>query len=334
MSDQKIATVLDRKRAGLAKTPSVVATDGLGPVLAELERVRAEAIGNIPAQGAWRASLLAALVLAFWILTLATGEARPIGDLLKSMLMASLGGLAWATLAMGRRYRRAYKARILPRLAAGFGELAWRRAKLDIDAFKRHRLFPDWDSCDAEDELFGRYRGLEVSVVQMKLTKDDQESEHVVFKGLAATVVLPRELRGVTVVVPGRGPFGNLKDRIKGVCESVRVEDPEFAAAYRTYASDQIAARALLTPAFMIRFLALSRSARFGPPAAMVRDRRLLVALPTGDREFLAGPSLFRPASDSDGLEALARDLRTILDAVDTVIDLDQASRQQAPRRA
>lgn len=172
---------------------------------------------------------------------------------------------------------------------------------------------------------------MSLSIVELKLTKGSGKNERTVFHGLTAAVTLPRGLSGTTVVVPDRGMFGNLAERLRGgPCEPVRLEDPAFEKAYEVYGSDQVSARALLTPAFMERFMALAGSGHFGAPAALVQDNRLLMALEArAGRDLFEPPSYRKPAAGREALIQLHDDIATVLKAADAVIDLDQAARLQ-----
>jgi hypothetical protein len=305
--------------------------DELGQVLAELEVARLDTQRRINAGAVWRIPLCILGAVLFWIATQFGDEPGDVGDLLMFMGAGAFAGYFWAASGLSQAYARLYKERVLPKLAAGFGRLAWRPGQPPIDEFRRHRLFPDWDDWSAEDEIFGEYRGMPLSIVELKLTKGSGKNERTVFHGLTAAVTLPRGLKGTTVVIPDRGMFGNLAERLRGgPCQPVRLEDPTFEKAYEVYGSDQVSARALLTPAFMERFMAFAAAGHFGAPAALVQDNRLLMALGTMDgRDLFEPPSYRKPAAGREALSQLHDDIASVLRAADAVIDLDQAARLQ-----
>jgi hypothetical protein len=305
--------------------------DELGQVLAELEVARLDTQRRINAGAVWRIPLCILAAVIFWLASQFGDDPADTGDLLMFMGAGAVGGYIWAASRLSQAYRRLYKERVLPRLAAGFGQLAWRPAQPPLEEFRRHRLFPDWDACESEDEIFGDYRGMPLSIVELKLTKGSGKNERTVFHGLTAAVTLPRGLKGTTVVIPDRGMFGNLAERLRGgPCQPVRLEDPTFEKAYEVYGSDQVSARALLTPAFMERFLAFAVAGHFGAPAALVQDNRLLMALGTmGGRDLFEPPSYRKPAAGREALSQLHDDIASVLRAADAVIDLDQAARLQ-----
>ena len=113
--------------------------------------------------------------------------------------------------------------------------------------------------------------------------------------------------------------------------QCVRLEDPRFEKAFEVYASDQIAARALLTPAFMERLMTLGQRAGFSTPTALAVDNRLTIALPkSGAHDLFEPPSYSEPAKSQAALTQLSEDVAAVLRAADAVIDLDQAARDTA----
>ena len=328
-----VVFLVARPAKAAAERPPPVIDGDLGQVLAELEMARAQTARGINAQAAWRIPLACAGAVGFWIFSQFGKDPADLSDLLVFLVFACLAGYIWASSALGGAYRRLYKERVLPKLAARFGDLSWRPAQPELDGLKRHRVFEDWDGCDADDEIYGQYRGLPISIVELKLTKGSGKNERTIFNGLTCSVALPRGLKGVTVVVPDRGMVGNFAERLKGgPCQQVRVEDPTFEKAYEVYGTDQISARALLTPAFMERFMALATSGRFGAPVALVQDNRLLMALDTGGRNLFEPPSYRKPAAGREALTQLMDDIESVLKAADAIIDLDQAARRQPLR--
>lgn len=306
----------------------------LGQILAELEAVRQQTRRQIPAphlQFAWVGAIAGLLWFIFG------GAYSVIGLSLFTAFGAVLGALvgygpsALKYFGLDTIYGNLYLQRVLPKLLAGFGPLGWRRpAQPPLDEFRRYRLFPRWDSSGAGDEIHGDYRGLPLSIFELRLIFS-QGGSHSVFAGLVVTLTLPRGLRGITVVTPKQGVFGHFVERWRdgappsASLQPVHLEDPVFARTYQVHATDQISSRALLTPAFMERFKALAQ--RLGAPAVLVQDNRLVMALATGSRDFLRPPNFFEPATAHARLSELRDDIATLLRTADAVIDLDQSTR-------
>jgi hypothetical protein len=302
----------------------------MGSLLDELEAARKGVVAKVNARAAWRVPLCIAGGIAVWVLGLFRGEESDPMDLVALVVVPGLGGYVWASLKLSNEYARLYKARVLPRLAAEFGDMAWRPAVApDMDALRSERLFREFDSVTADDQLWGKHRGLETQITEVKLTKGSGDNEKTVFDGLLVEIDLPKRLSGVTAVVADEGALGNFRDRMLGNGrQRVGLEDPVFERVYEVYGSDQVEARALLHPAFMERMLALGQRPDFGRPLALAVGNQLTIALPkTSGRNLFETPSFQRPAASREALMRLRDDIQALLAAADAVIALDSPAR-------
>lgn len=310
--------------------------DTLASVLAELESLRQDTIRHIAQRAVWRVPVagFAAMLLASW--HHAGKGADAVAEMLFMGAFGALIGYIWAAHRPGREYRDQYKRHILPRLAARFGQIHYRRAQLpDIAALQRQGFFETYQRVEADDELFGSYRGLPLSIIPLTLWRGGGSSSKPapVFIGLLVTVTLPRQLGGSTTVVPDRGLFGNAITAMRKTGrERVRLEDVLFEQDYQIYGTDQIAARALLTPAFMQRLIAFGDTTPYGGlPLVLTQDNRMTIILPTWNTRNLLNPPTYRqPAACHQTLVSLERTLERLFDTADAVIDLDHTSRTVA----
>lgn len=295
----------------------------LAPVLAELEEVRLETMKVVADRARWMTPLGVVIGIALWAL----GKKPEIGDLPMVAGAAGLIGYAWAASEPGKRYARLYKQKVLPLLAASFGDLSYRPAIVpDIGRLRAEQLLRTDGAVAADDEIFGTYRGQTVSIVEMTVTSGGGENKQTIFNGFVVELGLPHNTNAVIAVVADQGDLGNIADRmrIKGR-QRIRLEDPEFEKAYEVYGTDQIEGRALLNPAFMEKLLQLGRNPRFGVPLVLATDDKLMLLLPnrSGGRLF-AAPQYSKPAASRDTLLALRRDLAMMLSAADAAIGLDR----------
>ncbi|MDW6023882.1 DUF3137 domain-containing protein [Mesorhizobium sp. BAC0120] len=314
---------------GSVSSPDPAAADALitpiKPVLDELEATRRDTVREINRRARWRVPLCA--VGAFALAGL-DGTAD-LSDLVFTAAGGGFAGYAWASLALGNRYRSMYKQRVLPLLAARFGDITYRPAAMpDMRQLSEERLFRSFDRATAEDELAGTYRGLAVSIVELTLHVGSGDERRTSFDGLLVVIGLPWRLKGTTAVVLQSGLFDRVHDWLaRNGRERVRLEDPRFENFYQVWGNDQIGARALLTPAFMERFLALGDRPGLGRPQALARDDRLLLTVPkAGGGDYFEPPSYLRPAASREAILRLDRDITGVLAMADAVIDLDQRS--------
>jgi len=306
----------------------------LAPTLAELEAARLGIVHQVGLRLVSRVPLGVAAGVGAWIFSQIGRNPGTFFNLLEFMGLGAAIGWYWASHQLSAQYVRLYKDRVLPKLAAQFGSLDYRQAiEPDMSLLRAEHIFREFDRVVAEDEIFGTYRGMALNIVELKLTYGSGKERRTEFDGLLTTVALPRHLAGTTAVIADNGTLGNLADRFGGEGrEHVGVEDPAFEKAYEVYGTDQVAARALLTPAFMERFLALGQRAGFLQPLALAQDNRLTIALPkAGGGDLFEPPSYRQPAASRQALLKLYGDIQAVLSAADAVIDLDQFARDAKP---
>jgi hypothetical protein len=293
----------------------------VGPVLEELEKVR-----MLAQKRAVPFRLLvspigfgAAFALGHLVAVLIGYDPVPV-EFLSTLLGGSLG-YAIGGLREGGFYARLYKARVLPMLIGTSNELHYQKPpKAPLQPLQA--LF----RCDAlkgDDALVGAYRGLPVVVAQVRALR----GALAVFDGLVVEVTLRNRLSGDTAIVPTPSTGQPHWVTPHGL-ERVGLEDPVFERAYDVYSSDQVMARALLTPEFMERLRGFG--GRFGQPLCLGHANQLFVALPTL-RQVFTPPVFDDSASSPDEVTQLKADFAGILGVIDSVIDLDSQTRDAAP---
>jgi hypothetical protein len=313
--------------------------DALAPILAELEAVRVETGRHIRRRAARMTPLGAAAGLAAWALfVLATREF----DLILPVVALAVGALAGhvvAAQALAVDYERRYKARVLPLLVARFGALTFGPPPhLDLAALRDWHVFNAFSSMTANDGIAGDYHGRAVGIIQLDLERGWGVWRRLVFRGLLIEIGLSGRFLGTTAVVADAGPFGNFRREL--AARSIRrvgLESPAFERDYEVYATDQVTARALLTPSVMARFVALGALEGFTRPVALAQDNVLRLAIPRSEawngsghlarkmyEDFFAAPYFEDTAFDSAVFERLSADIGTVLRTLDAVIALER----------
>ncbi len=316
----------------LMKAPKVPDTVGgeaieadLKDVLAEVERTRLSTVEKINRRAMWRVPLGLVAGIGFAILSQFNDDPP---DAFEGVLLVGFPALLaywWASAGLSADYTRLYKDKVLPRLAATFGSLSYRSAVMpNLAQLEAEGIFRDFDSSDADDEVFGTYRNLPLNIVELKLTKKSGKNTRTIFSGLLVTLDLPRDTGAVTAVISDAGAVGNFLDRQKGLNRKrVKLEDVVFEKVYEVYGSDQIAARALLNPAFMERLLKLGQLPGFGLPLVLCSGRVFQIAMPNSGLNLFEPPGFRKPAATHEALVQLRKDIAAVLAAADAVIDLD-----------
>jgi hypothetical protein len=307
----------------------------LRDVLAELEKSRLATLEQINHRAMWRIPLCAGAGIALWAFSQFSDDPADTWDLVAFTVVGGVGGYAWASLKLSNAYARLYKSNVLPRLAATFGALSYRHAvQPNLSELRQESIFRRFDRVYADDELFGAHRGLPLNIVELRLESGSGKNRRTVFDGLLVTIDLPRDTHAITAIISDAGGVGNFAERmLKGGRQRVRLEDPVFERVYEVYGTDQVAARALLHPAFMEKLLALGELADFERPFILCSGRMLQIAMPkrTG-RQLFEPPSFRKPAGSRETLVQLRKDIEAVLAAADAVIDLDHRFETMARR--
>ena len=298
----------------------------LKDVLAELESARLEIAEKINRRALWRVPLCAAAGVAMLVAGRFSDDPPDFVEMIGLVVVPGFAGYVWASAGLSLRYARLYKEKVLPRLAASFGALSYRSAILpDTARLKAECIFRKFDASEADDEIFGTYRTLPISIVELKLTHGSGDDRQTTFDGLLVTLELPRDTEAVTAVVSDAGVLGNFVDRQKGQHRArVRLEDPVFEKIYEVYGTDQVASRALLNPAFMERLLGLGALSDFDRPQVLCDGHVLQIAMPKHcGKNLFEPPSFSKPAATRAALVELRADIACVLRAADAMIDLD-----------
>jgi hypothetical protein len=330
------AWIAMRMMTGPPRPPDLSAGDAIAAslkhVLDELELTRLETVNAVNRRATWRVPLCAAIGLVIMVLGMFSDDPPDLIEAAGMIIVPGIMGYVWASAKLSNEYALRYKARVLPELAKSFGDLSYRHAfPPDMGRLKEEGVFKRFDAVTADDEIHGTHRNLPLNIVELKLEHGSGDNRKTVFDGLLVSIDLPRDTNAVTAVISDAGAIGNFADRMKAQPmlagqkrERVRLEDPEFEKVYEVYGTDQIAARALLHPAFMEKLLALGRLPDFGLPLVLCSGRSLQIAMPKKiGRDLFEPPGFQKPAASREALIQLRKDIETILGAADAVIDLD-----------
>lgn len=225
----------------------------------------------------------------------------------------------------GRAYSDSYKRAMAPLLLRRFGEFSIELGTAEAAPQPAASdLVPEFEAgmYRLEDAITGRYRGHPIRIDEYRMFRRDKNGRPIrsdfAAAGLLVTTTLRRPLAGDVVVAArfdGRWPSRIALDR-------VTLEDPAFETIYRTYASDQILARAVLTPRMMQAMLASTDGAgRFAPPLLSVRGDAVAVyaAFHSGADTFLEADAVSAATLDQAALDL--DDLAQIFAIIDMLFE-------------
>jgi len=320
-----IALKLSEPRVTARPAPSGAEGPEVSAMLADLETERLETVRQLQERSAWRMPACAAVGLCVWTLLALGGAPGGPVDFVVVMILGAIAGYVWSSREQARQYSQFYTQRVLPRLAASFGEITWRPAVMpDLHKLREEQVFPTFVSAAAGAELAGTYRGLAVHIVELKLdAPSDGKKTKTAFDGLLIDIGLKREAGDIVLAGADGGAFGNFGARMtNNVRPRVTLDDPEFERVYQVYGPDAEAARALLHSALRQSLLRLARLQEFGSPALMASGRRLVIAAPkAAPISLFAAPPFAQSNAGHDAVLALREDITAVLAVADAAAE-------------
>lgn len=180
------------------------------------------------------------------------------------------------------------------------------------EILKQARLLPKHNSTKFEDLIDGRRAGAAFSLVEAKLTDTSGDNDTVEFQGLLLHVEYPQRFQGRTLIARRGWRKGWFSD---DALKRVELVSSELDRAFRVYSTDQVEARALLTPDRMERLIALERHFDGGDLRAVFEDGHLTLALDADDQ--FEGGSIFKTLVDPMRFIGALTEMGLVCDLVD-----------------
>jgi hypothetical protein len=143
-------------------------------------------------------------------------------------------------------------------------------------------------------------------------TKNGTRTEwHDIFKGIVFVADFNKNFNGVTVIRPkdfgaALGAWFSTNLFSFGDKDLVKLENTDFDKAFVTYATDQVEARYILTPAMMERILNLHNRAKYAISLSFI-ESRMYIGFPL-DRNYFEAPifkTLLNPQLLDDDIAAI-----------------------------
>lgn len=289
------------------------------PALKLLEEVRLKKLASY----LWRkkaGTVLAIFLtpLCGWIDWLILGMQSGNDDKAAGITFVVLGLLfGWATQPV-RQYTKIYKDDILPKIAALFGNLTYSaRKKIPMEEMKPSEIVPSHTGYSSEDCFEGSYRGVSISLAEIKLTQKQGKSTRTVFRGLAILISHPKpKFLGHTIVCSNQNVAGKwFLEKTTGL-DRADLVDPGFEKIYDVYTSDQVEARYLIDPVMIETFKSLREL--FGASALMAAyyKNRSLILVATEKNHF-EPPDIQAPATGEEGIMRMKHELEQVLSLID-----------------
>lgn len=226
-----------------------------------------------------------------------------------------LGGAA-AGFAVWTCYTRPLKARAKAVMVGGLtGYLQWRYTEKDftplsIAGFRRLGLLPDrHESEKFEDQISGAVAGKNFVMQELRL-RTQGKNKVTTFHGQIFEMDCARKFTGQTLVLRDKARHGRSKRGAIPGLKRAGLADPHFESLFEVYTTDQVEARYLLPPDFMVRILDLESSVDGKNIRFAFSGGKLFIAVETGNRFEPNGP--FQTYTDREPARKIISELRAI----------------------
>ncbi|MFB2780430.1 DUF3137 domain-containing protein [Shewanella mangrovisoli] len=276
---------------------------------------------------------LSLAIVAGLVLLALLGHSR--GLMLFPLPLVALLGLGFWSFTPTRQFKRQVQQEIYPIMFKYFGEdfIYNREMRLDMNRLTAAKVLPNYDKASFGDYIQGQYKGIELVVNELTLTKDVRVEEwdgnkrrtvtrtETRFRGTVVELSSHKQFIGHTVVLKDRGGLANfLSDNHSGL-QRVKLEDPLFEKEFDVFSTDQIESRYLLNTAFMERLQQLAKSFDGEIQCAFFRNR-LILFLPNRRSRFQMR-SIFDSAHFSTEFSQLNREMKQLF-AIIEVLKLNE----------
>ncbi len=185
------------------------------------------------------------------------------------------------------------------------------------DLLEDASLLPGHDTRHFEDLIRGTRAGAAFSLVEAKLETSGKNGG-TVFQGMLFHVQYPDRFLGRTLMARSR--WWKRGKAAKDL-QKVSLVSSELDKAFTVYSTDQVEARALLTPDRMERLIALERHFSGGKLRGVFEDGHMTIAL-EAPNQFEAG-SIFKPLVDAERFSSALVELGLVCDMIDGFLTRD-----------
>lgn len=244
-------------------------------------------------------------------------------------LFGGLGAYIIGSVPYENAYRTLFKDTIVPRLLGRRGDM--HRLKdyaADLSRAQKTGVIWPHSHFTADDAFAGTYAGYPLEIAELQLVREQAGNygrarrRHVRTRPtLVIRLTLDRPVPATTAVRDAAGDSEGLRNTDPAL-QRVHLEDVVFEQVYATFSTDQVGARALLTPAVMRRMLEMADGTDLLPPALLAEGRVLLFSIAAyGERNLFEPLSVAEPDM-AKHVAALDKDLGYIFTIVDAMIDM------------
>ena len=238
-----------------------------------------------------------------------------LGNLFIFLLVGVVGYLGKTTIELKNNFRANFKQKVVTAIVKNYGLNFNANGSLSVYDF--YQIYDtDVSEYRGEDLIFGKVDNTEFKLCDFYAAKVTKSGKHthttVKFEGIFLKAEFKKELNA-TIYVCDKKRTSDL--RSDG--EQATMDNPKFNELFKTYTTDQIAARYALTPKLMENFTRL-RTKFSAPLSAVFLKNEIFIAIDLRKDSF--EPDLKKPINSNESIQSY---IAGVSDFVEIVHDLE-----------
>lgn len=258
----------------------------------------------------WTIVLLCASAAYFWFMIKFEIKGKHSADLGVILLILGLSQYYLHK----KMFEGTLKAKFIQSICNCFGNIKYKSyySNEDLRIFPQVGLFPDFTTSITDDCFKGKYKNVNIEIIESEFEKGSGKNSTTVFNGLLIKLDMNKNFKGHTLLMEDKflhkSPLPNLRH--------TELEDVKFEKKYDVFTNDEIEARYILTPTFMERLTAIKTAFKCKSVRCAFYANQLFIAMATKQDLFSLG-SLVKPVADPKQFTDFCAQFVSILALID-----------------
>jgi len=262
----------------------------------------------------------------YWLLSLKNNDDNAVGLTILGLFL-----LWFWVKTPKRKYARAYKTRILPKIAALLGDFTYYiNGQIKMEIMEPSKIIPYHSTYKSEDCFSGHYKGVHIHFAEIALTKQLGKNRVTVFQGLAVLLTDgAKKFYGHTILTRDQNMVAKWFKKKTTNFKRANIGDPEFERLFDIFTTDQVEARDLIDPLIIESIKGLRKEYEADKMSAAFYDGHVLILIGSSKKHFEPADIEIKSTNEYE-LLSLKREVAQILSIVDRLSLYDPRKRRLA----
>ena len=263
-------------------------------------------------------AIAVAIILIFWgsflvYLVGSTGAhgKSAEGTLKLAFMLYALAYLSWTWIKKG--FENKIKEKIMPTVCSCFGDMKWSNRKYSGGhIFSESNVIPNYTSEFYDDIFKGSYKDVNIEIVESEYDVGRGRNRRIVFNGVIVKLDMNKSFTGHTVIKPNSLMHISPSSKLR----FTEFEDIEFNKKFDVFTNDEVDARYLITPTFMVRLKNMTTAFKANSVSCAFFGNFLIVAMSTR-KDLFSICSLTKPIDDRAQYFLMYEEIFSIIRLID-----------------